>query len=307
MCWLDASDASVITIDGNVSQWLDKSGNGRHCGTTSAGSRPSILSASLNGLNVINFSSGKRLTFDENMMSRKGLDVFIVSYPTAITPDSRIGYGNMVIGDSPDTGSQCIVIGFRIGKFATYAEGVSTKYESRALNINPLNTWSICEGYSNNTQTGSRINAGNLSTAQGTRINLSIRALAVYGYATSYLGRLAEIIVFDGILALDQRNDLEGYLAWKWGLQALLPSNHKWKTLAPTVPNWEGLAVFSDGSIARTVHITSAATGQLLATATPDQATGAFSVAQVGLGRFVVTIYRDGYRPLTHGPIEPIL
>lgn len=307
LCWLDASDDSVITVDGGVSQWLDKSGNGRHCGNTLASSRPAVLSANLNGRNVIYFSGNKILRFDAQMLSTRGFDVFFVGYPTAITTDSRIGYGNLVIGDSPGSGTQSIVIGFRIGKFASYGALSSGAYECRALNINPLNAWAICQGYSNTAQTGARINAANLSTAHGSRTDLSIRGIGGSGESTLYSGRLAELFVFDGVIGSEDQINLEGYLASKWGLQSLLPQNHKWKTLAPTVPNWEGVAKFSDDAIAEKIHITNATTGRWIATATPDQASGTFTVPQVAPQPVFVTIFRAGYRPLTHGPIEPIL
>jgi hypothetical protein len=31
------------------------------------------------------------------------------------------------------------------------------------------------------------------------------------------------------------RQKIEGYLAWKWGLQANLPNDHPYKNAAPTV------------------------------------------------------------------------
>jgi hypothetical protein len=42
-----------------------------------------------------------------------------------------------------------------------------------------------------------------------------------------------EIIVYDGIMTSLQRQQIEGYLAWKWGIQANLPAGHPYKTAAP--------------------------------------------------------------------------
>jgi hypothetical protein len=47
-------------------------------------------------------------------------------------------------------------------------------------------------------------------------------------------GYAAEIIVFTGTVTDSERQKVEGYLAWKWGLQSLLPSTHPYKSFAPT-------------------------------------------------------------------------
>jgi hypothetical protein len=53
--WLDAADASTITVDGanNVSQWRDKSGNARHVAQAATLNQPSYVTGVLNGLPVV--------------------------------------------------------------------------------------------------------------------------------------------------------------------------------------------------------------------------------------------------------------
>ncbi len=54
--WLDASDATTITASsGAVSEWRDKSGNARHATQATAAAQPTTGTATLNGLNVIDF------------------------------------------------------------------------------------------------------------------------------------------------------------------------------------------------------------------------------------------------------------
>jgi hypothetical protein len=48
-------------------------------------------------------------------------------------------------------------------------------------------------------------------------------------------GQLHEIIIYSTTLSLFERQQVEGYLAWKWGLQSNLPGNHPYK-LFPPVP-----------------------------------------------------------------------
>ena len=53
--WIDASDASTITLDGsgNVEQWDDKSGNGRNLTQAVVARRPGYVSSVLNGNPVV--------------------------------------------------------------------------------------------------------------------------------------------------------------------------------------------------------------------------------------------------------------
>jgi hypothetical protein len=48
--------------------------------------------------------------------------------------------------------------------------------------------------------------------------------------------------------SVDTRQKLEGYSAWKWGLQALLPSDHPYKSAAPTTGVGVGVAAQSSAS-----------------------------------------------------------
>jgi hypothetical protein len=61
-----------------------------------------------------------------------------------------------------------------------------------------------------------------------------------YGLATDprniacSVGTMGETIIYVGSLSSTQRQQIEGYLAWKWGVQADLPTNHPFKNAAPT-------------------------------------------------------------------------
>ena len=50
---------------------------------------------------------------------------------------------------------------------------------------------------------------------------------------TTFSQDVAELIIFNSILSTTNRQAVEGYLAYKWGLQANLPSNHPYKLYPP--------------------------------------------------------------------------
>lgn len=63
------------------------------------------------------------------------------------------------------------------------------------------------------------------------RIDIGLRPGSI-----SYKGHVFEVLLYNSALAQAARQRVEGYLAWKWGMQAQLPSNHPWKSSAPTTP-----------------------------------------------------------------------
>ena len=81
--------------------------------------------------------------------------------------------------------------------------------------------------------TSGAVFAGNaLATATAMLVgcrNVSGANPASYGYA----GTIHEIILANAVPVLADRQKLEGYLAARWGLQALLPAGHPYKAVAP--------------------------------------------------------------------------
>jgi hypothetical protein len=78
-------------------------------------------------------------------------------------------------------------------------------------------------------------NASGMTTKVGTTISATgmiIGATANNG-GQFWTGYLNEFLLFPQNLTLLQRQQLEGYLAWKWGLQGNLPSTHAFKLGPP--------------------------------------------------------------------------
>jgi hypothetical protein len=49
------------------------------------------------------------------------------------------------------------------------------------------------------------------------------------------LGFVTEVVYTNTALSTTDRERLEGYLAWKWGLEANLPAGHPFRNITPTV------------------------------------------------------------------------
>jgi hypothetical protein len=53
------------------------------------------------------------------------------------------------------------------------------------------------------------------------------------GISNTFDGTIGEIVFIQSAVSLSNRQKLEGYLAWKWGLQANLPAGHPYKNVPP--------------------------------------------------------------------------
>jgi hypothetical protein len=66
-----------------------------------------------------------------------------------------------------------------------------------------------------------------------TDLNFGVNATSSNHIRYSQTSEFYEIVMFNSYLTLQQIQQVEGYLAWKWGLQNNLPSNHPYKKISP--------------------------------------------------------------------------
>jgi hypothetical protein len=86
--------------------------------------------------------------------------------------------------------------------------------------------------YANGTQTGSNTSTPALYATGGT---LGLGAYLYLANPEAYFsGRINEIVLFNRVLTQSDRQRLEGYLAWKWGLQSRLPTTHPYYKINPS-------------------------------------------------------------------------
>ncbi|MEC7543382.1 MAG: cadherin repeat domain-containing protein, partial [Verrucomicrobiota bacterium] len=97
--WLDANDSSTIThLDGNVSQWSDKSGNNLNMVQETNASKPKTALASHNGLNLISFDGDDFLQRAFSNVLNRNLTCFLVARVDtggiSSAQDALLSYGN---------------------------------------------------------------------------------------------------------------------------------------------------------------------------------------------------------------------
>lgn len=229
--WLDGSDFSAFTLSSSsVTQWRDKSGNGNHMANN--GTSPiynASLINSLGGIDCTNggslissgFQNSANLSFAMVAVVKSGLG-FWGSFFTHGGRDNDFAVErNSIVGttihfQTANDNSQCGIaytVDAPVLYFGTMTSGTSRFFESFS-------------GGTNTTTTGTNSSTIFLGS-QLARVGKS----DANEVCNSFIG---EIIYYTAVLGTTQRQQVEGYLAWKWGLKASLPSSHPYKLFPPS-------------------------------------------------------------------------
>lgn len=225
--WLDGSDSTTITGTTAVSAWTDKSGNGNN--TTIFGT-PNSTYGTINSVKAMwfNGSSGTYGLFSNTGATVSGFVVGTMNSATAT-------YGRMIaLGNNPgndDSGTlQCPFLLRHVGNqaFSTRRFQTDRTYSSYTYNA-PFLASIIYDGTNGNlyvngstiVQFGSTGNFGYSNYSVGCGI-YSISANTV----DTWTGFVGEVILYRSALTTPQQQQVEGYLAQKWGLTSQLPAGH---------------------------------------------------------------------------------
>lgn len=235
--WFDAADATTLTLSsGNVTQWTDKSGNGNNLIPWTGQANATVSSAYQNGLNVLNFS-GNSLYRSPNGSATYPQDVYIVVALKGLTTHNDV----LGMGDTSTDNFNSL----------TFAENVAKRWQNGSsggsrLIYSPtdetstsflLMQWSIANNNFLLRRNGTQLVQSStitysFSTASTCIFQIGFRHANTTG-AANFSGYIGEILVYNTQLATTNREKVEGYLAWKWGLQDNLPSSHSYKNAPP--------------------------------------------------------------------------
>ncbi len=225
--WYKADAITGIADEGSVATWPD-SGPGEFAATQgTADKQPTYeSSATINGLPSVEFAGG-------NDVLATALTASVIEQSVlAVIDRSTSATVRVMLGSAADGGRtfrlntthnlQIVVAGG-----ATIATGSNTVGSGVNLVSVDLGatTWGL--GINGTLETGSH---GATLTAGLTSL-IGNNAGGNQGFDS----RMAELVVCDLLVTAD-RQRVEGYLAWKWGLQASLPGGHPYGTAAPTLP-----------------------------------------------------------------------
>jgi hypothetical protein len=228
--WLDANDSSttIFSSGTSMSLWNDKSGAGNHM-TKMGTTEPTLVSNTLNGRSVVNTTSGGYFQ-KTGMVFPSMYSIFAVAYTPVTNSWNRL-VGSLLDG--------YLLFGVCNGQ-NIYLTG-NGGYNDYNLNSPAFSgtSWNIKEF--TNTGVGTNAIPYANGTAQTTRVGTTVSFTGLEigngsGNGGPWSGYIAEVLIYNSVLSDTDRQTIEGYLAWKWGLQSNLPVDHTYKTAAPVQP-----------------------------------------------------------------------
>jgi hypothetical protein len=232
--WLDAQDsATVIRTGASISQWNDKSGKGYNA-TPYQGTNPTYSTTGLNSQACVQFNSNDAMrspipagTFPS------GLTSYVVFQKTG----ARFSYDTVITRTTGNNGAPFDM--YNTTRIIGAGGGGNTGNSTYDLGL--LTTPTIYGFNVNSSGWNENINGSNQVNPVTTGTNYGDVAPFVYIASRSdnfinFRGNMGEVLIYSGILSTGQRQTVEGYLAWKWGLQGQLPVTHPYALINPANP-----------------------------------------------------------------------
>ena len=209
--WLDGADSTTLTLSGsNVTQWKDKSTNLYIASaTTSTFTSSNTVSVGGSAMTISNYVW--RTKFTSFIVSKGGLFVIIDARPS-VNGLIYIFSGNWSLQVVYSPGGGAIELGDSV-----LAQGTSV--------VDTANLSILTSGYTNSTTISPYAVNGTVRTSTRTAGTTATDSTITQTLRISG-GEIAEIILYNSALTTAQQQQVEAYLAWKWGLQTKLPSSH---------------------------------------------------------------------------------
>ncbi len=228
----DAQDASSFTLNGsNVSQWRDRAGSTRTVGQSAPGQQPTRGASVINGRPAVVFDGSNDFLIGNNVAYgiTGARSVFIVTRTTA-TPGNggcNDGNGQYLIDrdpsamDSPLTSIKAVNGRWVVQTRLDNNSGLGCVPSSGGVAIanNATTIFSMVQNATSISVWGNGTSAGSaLMFGTNTMQPISIGRHGNQGSNPSLTGAVAEVIVFPSALSTADRQIVERYLGWKWGV-----------------------------------------------------------------------------------------
>lgn len=218
--WLDGSngDSSNFTYSSSniISTWKDKSGLNNNFTQATTAYQPSWTTNNLNSRGVVNMTGTTNITSSSAITLSSTFTAFIVAYTLTTNSSATLFQADPVplLWRVVNGGGFQISLNANWGSVISGGSGLS---------------WGIYEVTINGSGAGTvsaYINGTLLGTGTGSALTSSVLNLGSSSTSAYWNGYIAEIVFFSNVLSTTDRQNIEGYLATKWGLRSSLPSGH---------------------------------------------------------------------------------
>lgn len=226
--WLDGADplatGTAPSTGTTIATWYDKSGNSYN--GASFGSGTPTMSA-----NGIVFNGTRCYNILLYTCAPSTETIFIVVNTGTIPTSSAVDLvSGKVVGNRQ----------FQLNRFTNRFEinriGTGGPAGTAAI---PINTRFMYDFTYNQTNTSAYLNGttdinGQSSLVYNSNTNTVIGGTIFNGSLVNALtGTISEVVIYNSSLGTTDRQIVEGYLAWKWGIESSLPAGHPYKSAPP--------------------------------------------------------------------------
>lgn len=223
--WFDASDISTITESGGaVSQWNDKSGNGRNVSQSVGSSQPTTGATTLKGYNVIDFDGSADHLFNTSpfMWSAGAATICCVLKGSAVTGATIIAEGSSTstnpvyrkYASAVDTDEIVLQIRQDTGSSIT----ADSNTNNAALD-NTFHASVLIDTGNQYTVFIDRVRGNDIGYTRTTTLTANRFALGCLLRASAgnfFTGSIAEICVYSRALTLNEKALIDTYFKQKW-------------------------------------------------------------------------------------------
>lgn len=243
--WLDASDTGTFTWNnGYLSGWTDKSPNAYVCTQSTASNQPfytgsnvafggtsnsymNMPQAAINNANTYSLFLVMNPISATNWILSKQHDG-VNSYNILSMTNTTNSGGNNTTGTSQHLYWHTYNSGTIVNSSNTLATNtvqlIGIHYDGTTLTMNSnATTMSV---------TAAAAAISNVTGATNANIGAWIQGVTFNNPGVTNF-QLSELMFFNGTLTTEQRQQMEGYLAWKWNLQTSLSNGHPYAAINP--------------------------------------------------------------------------
>lgn len=239
--WFDTMESGSVILDGTTaSRWSDISGNNRHATQATKANQPTYIPDGLNGKPVLSFDAANPSTMNipaGQLGGETEASLFWVQKNVNDPPPAIWNAGSFI---NKNFGASTAANHLPFTDGTVYFQAFSTTRHVVG-NLTPsFDLPRIIEVESKNNLFNFFVDGTvQFTTSTNTYANPSggkvIGSDISIAPNSNFLGYAAELLVVSSILSTTHRQQFEGYLAWRRGLQANLANNHPFKFSPPYI------------------------------------------------------------------------
>ena len=230
--WLDGSDpfgtGKIPPNRSTIARWTDKSPNAVAFSTSGA---PTFSTGVYNNNGLIVFNGSTMLVNSSFNYTLPARTLFVVAQQTFYN-NNNCGILSFAAGTSNDA-LLSNTISYNTGYFGGSAFQIVSQFPGLFFNYTAVKTLTPFGIYSDTNAgqqeyayvNGQQQYLVTYPTAPGNSIGLTI-GCRVNDPARFFFGYIGEVLVYNSVLSITQRQQIEGYLAQKWGIRSELPDEH---------------------------------------------------------------------------------